>query len=114
MRRALFTWTTAFVIGAVMVSVAMAQPRPKEIARLDYFLEHHPQIAKQLAADPRLADDPNFLAQHQGLKNMLIAHPSMRDQISTAAKRYAEDSPEASKAAEASTPEAQPSAGTKP
>jgi hypothetical protein len=96
MRRAILVGVTSIAIGAMMASFAIAQ-RPHEVAMLDHFLMTHPEVAKRLAADPKLADDPEFLAKHPGLKNLLITHPDTKALIPSASQRYAAEPPDAAK-----------------
>jgi len=59
------------------------EPRKVEdnIARLDAFLDYHPEIAGQLAKDPSLVDNPQYLKNHPDLQQYLQEHPSIREQI---------------------------------
>ena len=94
MRRAISIWVASIFIGAMMASSAMAQ-RPRRIGDLDHFLQNHPQVAKRLAADPNLADNPEFLAKHPALKKFLITHPGAREQLQSASQRYVVSPPDA-------------------
>jgi hypothetical protein len=46
-----------------------------EVQKLDAFLDNHPDIAKALAADPRLIDDPKYIEAHPELHKFLNDHP---------------------------------------
>lgn len=41
----------------------------------DKFLDNHPKVARQLRHDPRLIDDPRYLAAHPELASYLQRHP---------------------------------------
>ena len=103
MRRAISVVGTSIVIGATMASFALAQ-RPRRAADVDHFLQNHPQLAQRLAADSKLADDPEFLAKHPALKTFLITHPDAKTLIPSAAERYAGGAPDAPKAGGQPTP----------
>ena len=103
MRRAILVGVTSIVIGVLMASFAMAQ-RPRRAADVDHFLQNHPQLAQRLAADPKLADDPEFLAKHPALKTFLITHPDAKPLIPSAAQRYAASPSDAAKAGGPPTP----------
>jgi phage tail protein X len=56
--------------------------RPGAVARFDNgYLDQHPEVAQQLAANPRLADNPQFLATHPGLDRYLDNHPEVRSEL---------------------------------
>jgi hypothetical protein len=47
--------------------------------RFDHgYLSEHPEIAQQLAQNPSLADNPQFMANHPGLQEYLANHPQVR------------------------------------
>jgi hypothetical protein len=46
-----------------------------EIKKLDAFLDQHPEIEKELAANPKLIDDPKFIEAHPELHKFLNHHP---------------------------------------
>jgi len=52
-----------------------------ELKQFDRYLGHHPRLAKQLRANPPLANDPQFLAKHTGLQKFLTAHPAVQKQL---------------------------------
>ena len=39
------------------------------------YLDQHPEVAQQLAQNPKPVDDPQFRAAHPGLDQYLAAHP---------------------------------------
>ncbi len=49
-----------------------------QAASADKYLDQHPQIARELQRDPRLIDNPNYLAAHPSLQNYLRNHPEVR------------------------------------
>ena len=104
MRRAISIWASSIVIGVMMASQVMAAARPRQVAEVDHFLRTHPQVAKRLAADPKLVDDPDFLAKHPALKRFLIVNPDARELIPSASQRYAGRSSDAAKAGGRTTP----------
>ena len=50
----------------------------REAANADNYLDQHPEIAHQLQRDPRLIDNPNYLAKHPSLQSYLQNHPEVR------------------------------------
>ena len=74
------TILSAIIFSGAMSSIAMAQT-PGEMANFNHFLDNHPELAQRLAADPRLADNPQFLANHPGLQNFLAQHPGVSAQL---------------------------------
>jgi len=50
-----------------------------EAAKADDFLDSHQLVARQLRQNPKLIDDPNYLAQHPGLQNFLQKHPEVKE-----------------------------------
>jgi hypothetical protein len=49
-----------------------------EAASADRYLDRHTQVAQQLRQNPRLIDNPNYVAQHPGLQQYLQNHPEVR------------------------------------
>jgi len=45
------------------------------------YLDEHPDVSRQLAENPHLADSPQFLASHPGLGDYLKAHPEVRTDL---------------------------------
>ena len=41
------------------------------------YLDEHPEVSQQLARNPGLADNPQYLAAHPGLQDYLNAHPNV-------------------------------------
>jgi len=50
----------------------------REAANADSYLDRHPEIAHQLQRDPRLIDNPNYVASHRSLQSYLQDHPEVR------------------------------------
>lgn len=49
-----------------------------EAANADNYLDRHPEVASQLQRNPRLIDNPQYLAQHPQLQSYLQNHPEVR------------------------------------
>jgi hypothetical protein len=94
----LFTLLAATLITGAIALPAMAQnypmipappppgygyPPPNYPANHPYatdfnhFFDTHPQIARELSADPRLIDDPHYLQVHPELGRYLWSHPGV-------------------------------------
>src|SRR5262249_6380059 len=59
------------------------------VARFDNgYLDGHPEVSRQLARDPRLADNPQYLATHPGLDAYLSKHPEVRQELQTHPDRF--------------------------
>jgi len=77
------------IFSGAFGAAAMAQQWPgrnpdisrTEIANFDQYLDHHPDVAARLAADPRLINDPRFVATHPDLHAFLASHPGVREEI---------------------------------
>jgi hypothetical protein len=52
-----------------------------ELANFDRFLDSHPDVARQLAANPSLVTDPNFLQAQPALRDYLTQHPRVQTTI---------------------------------
>jgi hypothetical protein len=76
------TILSAIIFSGAMSSFAMAQT-PLEMANFNHYLDKHPEVAQRLAADPRLADNPQFLANHPGFQKFLANHPGVSSQLRT-------------------------------
>src|SRR5437667_73730 len=51
------------------------------MSAFDAFLDSHPKIANDLAGNPRLIDDQNFVNSHPELKGFLDHHQSVREEL---------------------------------
>jgi phage-related protein len=52
-----------------------------ELDNLDRYLDEHPEVARELAARPGLADNRQYLAQHPELQSFLVRHPGVWSQF---------------------------------
>ena len=52
------------------------------------YLNEHPEVAHQLAANPGLADNPEYLSAHPGLNSYLQAHPTVRQDLISHPDRF--------------------------
>lgn len=59
-----------------------------ELARADAFFDKHPNLYNELKKDPRLVDDPNFMAKHPEFKEFLTQHPELRSDIKSHPKTF--------------------------
>src|SRR5438445_1200531 len=53
----------------------------QELANFDRFLDTHPEIAKQLQANPSLINNPEWVENHPDLRPFLASHPGVREEI---------------------------------
>src|SRR5216684_5543112 len=79
MKRGLAIFATIAFVGA-LGTAAMAQQNNDitqgEIANFNQFLDNHPNLAQQLAADPSLINNPAFISNHQALHGFFQDHPA--------------------------------------
>jgi hypothetical protein len=52
------------------------------------YLDEHPEVSQQLARNPGLADNPQYLAAHPGLNDYLQAHPTVRQDLISHPDRF--------------------------
>jgi len=52
-----------------------------EMDNLDRYLDTHPDVARELAARPGLADNHEYLEQHPELREFLVRHPGVWSQF---------------------------------
>jgi hypothetical protein len=52
----------------------------KGLNSVDEFARDHPKVANELKDNPKLIDDPKFLANHPGLDSYLAKHPEIRQE----------------------------------
>jgi len=84
MKKCVATFAAIVFVGA-MRSAAIAGP----VARFDKgYLDEHPEVAAQLAHDPRLVDNPRFLATHPGLDEYFKNHPEIRQELQNHPDRF--------------------------
>ncbi len=87
MKRTMTLLSALILIGAIAAPVFASGPNPTgtitqgEVAKFNQFLDAHPTVAQQLAANPSLINDPNFIANHPHLHHFLQNHPGVRAQI---------------------------------
>ncbi len=59
-----------------------------ELRNFDNYLDSHPEVAKDLQKNPRLIDDPKYIAAHPGMKEWLDHHPNTRRELRENAKTF--------------------------
>lgn len=99
MKRAITSLAAALILSGTLGSAARAQyPAPNtgitggEVSRFDNgYLDEHPEVARQLAHNPNLVDNPQFRANHQGLDSYLNAHPYVRTELQQHPDRFMTD-----------------------
>jgi phage-related protein len=52
-----------------------------QLARMDQFLDSHPEIAEQLRKDPSLIQNQGFIEAHPALQEFLQRHPEIREEF---------------------------------
>ncbi len=52
-----------------------------ELQNFDQFLDSHPQIRKDLVANPKLADDSNYLSSHPQLEEFFKNHGGVQEEL---------------------------------
>jgi hypothetical protein len=77
---------TAAVVVA-MSSTVMGQSQ-EELQRFNSFLDKHPEVAQQLAANPQLADNPHFIASHPSFQTFLSKHPGVHNSLEAAPGKF--------------------------
>jgi hypothetical protein len=53
---------------------------PHPLRNTDRYLDEHPEVSRQLNADPRLIDNRQYVDSHPGLHEFLETHPDARHQ----------------------------------
>jgi hypothetical protein len=73
----------ALAVGLMLPAVVRADNSitPGEVASFDRFLDQHPQIERDLRANPGLVDDPAYMKQHPELREYLQKHPAVRQDL---------------------------------
>src|SRR5207245_2439839 len=75
------------LVGLPLVAWQVPQQSPnpditrQELANFDQFLDTHPEIAKQLQANPSLINNPEWVENHPDLRAFLASHPGVREEI---------------------------------
>jgi len=79
-KKGLLTALAASILIGALGTAAMAQNNP--VANFDYgYLNEHPEIAQQLAGNPSLVDNAQFMTDHPGLREYFATHPEVRSEI---------------------------------
>src|SRR5437870_11685949 len=85
---AILLWGLSLGLGSLPVvaqEVSQQTPNPditrQELANFDRFLDTHPEIAKQLQANPSLINNPEWVENHPDLRAFLASHPGVREEI---------------------------------
>src|SRR6266849_511794 len=84
---AILGWSMAVcLIGLPGVITAQeVNPNPdltrQQVATFDQFLDSHPDIAKQLQANPSLVNNAEFMENHTQLQAFLTSHPELREEL---------------------------------
>jgi hypothetical protein len=64
-------------------------PHGIPVSRFDNgYLDEHPEVAQQLAKDPHLVDNPQYLATHPGLDQYFASHPEVRTELQQHPDRF--------------------------
>jgi hypothetical protein len=61
----------------------------KGLNNMDALAREHPKVADELKNNPRLIDDPKYLASHPGLDNYLAKHPEIRQEAQAHPEAFA-------------------------
>ncbi len=73
------------IMAAALVAIATAGPAFAQVRQYDAdfnnYLNHHPNEAAQLRANPGLIDNPTYIHNHPGLNTYLNNHPNVRRTI---------------------------------
>jgi len=65
-------------------SIAGAQDRDttrRELATFDRFLDHHPNVARDLNQRPWLVNNRDYMEDHPDLREFLRNHPEVREEL---------------------------------
>jgi hypothetical protein len=97
MKRTL-TIISAGLLAAVIAGPAMAQMAPpvtteygehhQYVEGFDSYLDRHPDVNAELSRDPRLIDDPAYMANHPELREYLHAHPEAAEAFRSHPDRF--------------------------
>jgi hypothetical protein len=85
------TTISAALLTAALTAPAMAQTAPaiapvapaptrygehhRHVQEFDAYLDQHPEVRRQLNRNPRLIDDPAYMAKHPDLHEYMVRHP---------------------------------------
>lgn len=77
--------TMLTMLAAALLAIATAGPAFAKVRQYDAdfnnYLNHHPNEAAQLRANPGLIDNPTYIHNHPGLNTYLNNHPNVRRTI---------------------------------
>ncbi len=93
--RTLRNWVMPGVLGLALAGAAFAQAAPVrppagygdgdttrgQIASFDGYLDNHPEVARELARNPGLVNNWQYMANHPGLRQYLANHPGVREEL---------------------------------
>jgi hypothetical protein len=88
MKRPMILLSAALLAGA-MAAPALAQENPNTpygrhhqyAERFDSYLDAHPDVSQALHKNPRLIDNPQFVANHPDFHEYLEKHPRVREAL---------------------------------
>src|SRR5437660_4530220 len=85
---AIHLWRLSLGLGKLPVVAKQVPPQTpnpditrQELANFDRFLDTHPEIAKQLQANPSLINNPEWEENHPELRAFLASVPGVREAI---------------------------------
>jgi hypothetical protein len=82
MKRGIIILAAAALTFAAVAPVMAQQPTYGSVAKSDYgYFDSHPQVAHELAKDPTLIDNQQFVDAHPGLHDYLHDHPNVRHEF---------------------------------
>jgi hypothetical protein len=85
-RIALTLLSTALLLGITAVQAGAQNTADRdttrgELTRFDTFLDDHPQIGRDLRANPSLVNNREYEENHPELREFLSQHPGVREEI---------------------------------
>ena len=86
MKKYAIAFATLILAGAMTAASAIAAG---PVARFDNgYLDQHPEVAERLGRNPRLVDNPQFLANHPGMDQYFKNHPEIREELQNHPDRF--------------------------
>src|SRR5258708_5925074 len=86
MKKYAIAFATLILAGAMTAASAIAAG---PVARFDNgYLDEHPEVAERMGRDPRLVDNPRFLATHPGIDQYFKNHPEIREELQNHPDRF--------------------------
>ncbi|MGH7949509.1 MAG: hypothetical protein ACREQF_09815 [Candidatus Binataceae bacterium] len=70
-----------WIAAAHAESPSASELRRRGVVVFDKFLDNHPQVAKDLARNPNLVNNPNYLKDHDEFREFLKGHPNLRESL---------------------------------